>query len=233
MIRIRRALERGHTQIEWLDSFHTFSFGGYHDPRHSGFHDLIVINDDHISPKSGFGFHSHRDMEIITYMLDGTLEHQDSLGNVSSLRKGQLQRMSAGTGVRHSEKNASATDPLHLLQIWIKPSVLGLKPSYEEISLTSLNKHSLTQVAGELRDESSPMLHINSNTHIFLGSLTNPAGIKYQPLVGRHVWIQMITGSAAVNGQPLHSGDGAAVEKETEIEFQSENSAEFLLFDLP
>jgi hypothetical protein len=230
-MQIRKADSRGRTQLEWLDSAHTFSFGHYHDERHTGFGPLRVINEDWVRGGRGFDPHSHRDMEIITYVLEGGLKHADSLGNGSTIEAGDLQRMSAGTGVTHSEHNASAVDDVHLLQIWIEPERRGLAPSYEQHSLGSLDsKTGLWLVAsGDGRGDS---LTIHRNVELYLGRIEPGDRETYEVQPGRRVWIQLARGAAHVNGANLIAGDGAAFEGEGRIELSAAENVEFLLFDL-
>ncbi len=231
MLTLRRGKERGHASLGWLDSWHTFSFAEYRDPQHMGFGDLRVINDDTVQPGGGFGTHSHRDMEIITYVLDGALEHKDSLGNGSVIRPGDVQRMSAGRGVRHSEFNASQVDPVHFLQIWIEPSVLGVEPGYEEMRIPAAEKR------GHLRLIASPdgrsgSLTIHQDALIHAAILDGADQVSYVLANGRKAWIQVARGALAVNGEKLMAGDGASVSGETGIEFSAAERAEILLFDL-
>ena len=231
MITIRPRHERGTANFGWLDSRHTFSFGNYYDPQHMGFASLRVINEDKVIPAKGFGTHGHRDMEIISYVLSGALEHRDSMGNGSVIRPGDVQRMSAGTGVAHSEFNASATEPVHFLQIWLLPNERGLQPSYEEKHFTPQEKPGQLILVGSLdgRDNS---VTIHQDVDLYVGSLYSDR-INYQIDNNRAVWIQVAKGSVSLNGQLLEAGDGAAIVNETEITLiGGGNTGEILLFDM-
>jgi redox-sensitive bicupin YhaK (pirin superfamily) len=231
MIQIRKAAERGHFDHGWLDTRHTFSFADYFDPAHVGFRALRVINDDRVGPGEGFGMHGHRDMEIVTYVLEGALEHRDSMGNGSVLRPGELQRMSAGTGIRHSEFNPSGTEPVHLYQIWLLPERAGLTPSYEQRGFSAAERQ------GRLRLVASPdgadgSLAIHQDARLYLSTLGEGQAVSHALRPGRHAWLQVLRGQAALNGQPLTEGDGAAVSEEKELDIRSDKGAEVLLFDL-
>lgn len=231
MIRIRPAAERGQADHGWLRARHTFSFAGYHDPAHMGFRDLRVLNDDIIEQGEGFGTHGHRDMEIITYVINGALEHRDSLGTGSVLRRGDVQRMSAGTGVTHSEFNHSLEEPLRLLQIWLMPEARDITPGYEEKTFSEDEKR------GRLRLLVSPQgedgsLRIHQDVKLFAGILDEGDEVKYEIAPGRHAWIQVAQGNLTVNGEELGEGDGAAVSEESEIKLVGMDQAEVLLFDL-
>jgi quercetin 2,3-dioxygenase len=231
MIQIRKAQERGHFNHGWLDTWHTFSFSDYYDPAHTGFRALRVINDDRVAPGQGFGMHGHRDMEIITFVLEGSLEHKDSLGNGSIIRPGELQRMSAGTGVRHSEFNPSPKESVHLYQIWLLPERNGLKPSYEQKTFTPDEKR------GKLRlvaapDGSDGSLTIHQDARLYLASLKPGEVVSHPMASGRHAWLQVLNGEVKLNGQSLSIGDGAAVSKEAKLEIAAVKDADILLFDL-
>ena len=233
MITIRRAEERGHADHGWLDTRHTFSFADYHDPEHMGFGDLRVINEDRVQPGTGFGTHGHRDMEIISYVLEGELAHQDSMGNGSTIRPGEVQRMSAGTGVRHSETNPSRERPVHFLQIWIQPSRPGVEPGYEQKAFPAGERR------GKLRLVASPdgrdgSLTIHQDARLSLALLANGERVVHAVAKGRRAWVQVARGELTLNGERLHAGDGAAVEGETALEIVAENAepAEALVFDL-
>ena len=230
MITIRRAEARGKTQLPWLDSRHTFSFGEYHDPAHMGFRALRVINDDRIAPGGGFATHPHRDMEIVTYVLDGALQHRDSLGNGSVIRPGEVQRMSAGTGIRHSEINASAAEPVHLLQIWILPADMGIEPGYEQQALPSAAHGGLALIASRDGREGSVTLH--QDVAIYAAQLGRGETVTHALASGRHAWVHVALGDASVNGQPLHAGDAVAVSAERQLAIRADGAAEVLLFDL-
>lgn len=228
MIQLRPANDRGHGQHGWLDSWHTFSFADYHDPRHVQFSALRVINEDRVAPGAGFPTHPHRDMEIITYVLEGALEHKDSLGTGSVIRPGEVQRMSAGTGIRHSEFNHSPSDPVHFLQIWILPDRRGVTPGYEQKRIT---------LDGQLRLIASPdgragSLTIHQDAHVYAARL-NDGETTHALASGRRAWVQVARGTLRLNGTSLQAGDGASIEDEPGLRFAADGSAEVLLFDLP
>ena len=230
-IRVRRASERGHAQYDWLDTWHTFSFDTYYDPAQMGFRALRVINEDRVQPGQGFGMHGHRDMEIITYVLEGALEHRDSLGTGSVLRPGEFQHMSAGTGIRHSEFNPSSTEPVHLYQIWLLPNQKGLPPSYEQKAFPEDEKR------GRLRLVASPdaqdgSLLIHQDARVYLSTLDADQEIEHELHPGRHAWLQVLRGAVELNGQLLHASDGAAVSDETELSILANEHSEVMLFDL-
>jgi redox-sensitive bicupin YhaK (pirin superfamily) len=232
MIRIRKSAGRGHGEHGWLDTRHTFSFAEYYDPQHMGFRALRVINDDRVAPSRGFPSHPHRDMEIITYVLAGTLAHEDSMGNGSVVRAGDVQRMSAGTGIVHSEVNASASEPLHLLQIWILPDRQGLPPSYEQKSFPESEKR------GRLRrivscDGADGSVSIHQDVDVFATVVGAGETVRHVLRPGRHAWVQVAEGGLSLNGLALGTGDGAAVSGEMTLELGGgANTAEALLFDL-
>ncbi len=232
MIKIRASNRRGHTKLDWLDSRHTFSFGEYHDPEHAGFRTLRVINQDGVAPGQGFPAHSHRDMEIISYVLEGALRHQDSLGTSSVIRPGEVQRMSAGTGVRHSEYNFSGEDSLHLLQIWIRPKWAGQAPGYaQKVFAETEKKNRLRLIVSPDAREGS--IGIRQDAFIFDSSLDAGKALKHEAAPDRGVWIQMIKGMLEVSGLALENGDGAAIEGEPHLELAAKQEAHFILFDLP
>ena len=231
MITIRRSKERGHANHGWLDTNFTFSFADYHDPEFMGFRDLRVINEDRIEPAQGFPTHGHRDMEIITYVISGELSHRDSMGNGETIHPNEVQRMTAGTGVLHSEYS-SPTDRTHLLQIWILPEKRNLLPGYEQKIFAPEDKQgTLKLIASRGGDDGS--IHINQDVRLFASVLKGGEKVRHGLEEGRHAWLQLISGSLDVNGQRLEAGDGAAIseEKVLEIKALSDNS-EFLLFDL-
>ncbi len=231
MITIRHGEDRGRVVLDWLDSRHSFSFGHYYDPKHMGFRALRVINDDRVSPGGGFATHPHRDMEIITYVLDGTLEHADSLGNGSVIRAGEVQRMTAGTGVTHSEFNHSRVAPVHLLQIWILPAEKGLAPSYEQRAFTPEEKRGgLTLVAA--RDGRDGALTVHQDAEIYAALLDAGKSVSHRLAAGRHAWLHLAHGAVVLNGHALTEGDGAAVSDEEVLAISAETDAELLLFDL-
>ena len=231
MIRVRKSNERGGGDHGWLKTRHTFSFGQYYDPQQMGFRSLRVMNEDFIAPGRGFGTHPHDNMEIITYVLDGELAHRDSMGNGSTLTPGKFQRMSAGTGVTHSEYNASQERRVHLYQIWIMPNERNVTPSYEELDVPREEKlNRLRLVASpDGRDES---LTIHQDAAIYIGDL-EAGGEASLPLAdGRHAWVQVLRGDATVNGEPLTAGDAAAVSEETAVAIRADKGAEVMVFDL-
>ena len=231
MIRIRRSTERGHADHGWLDTFHTFSFADYYDAAHEQFHALRVMNEDRVAPGMGFGTHGHKDMEIVTIVLEGALEHKDSLGNGEVLRPGELQRMSAGTGIRHSEFNPSATDPVHLYQIWLLPERNGLPPSYEQKAFAKGEQHNALRLVAspDARDGS---LTIHQDARIYLSQIDANKTISHTLKKGRAAWLQTLRGALEVNGQRLEAGDGAAIESETDLQLKAAADAEIVLFDL-
>jgi len=227
----RPASERGHTDFGWLDSRHTFSFGSYDDPGHMGFRSLRVINDDRVRAGAGFGRHPHRDMEIASYVLEGTLAHKDSLGTGASVGRGEVQKMSAGTGILHSEFNPSPTDPLRFLQVWIIPARTGLPPSYEQKSFADADKRGRLCLTGS-PDGRDGSIVIQQDVAIYASVLGPGEAVEHRPAAGRGVWIQVARGAVTVNGVPLDEGDGAAVERESTIGVRGVTEAEILLFDL-
>jgi redox-sensitive bicupin YhaK (pirin superfamily) len=231
MITLRKSHERGHAQHGWLDSRHTFSFAGYHDPEHMGFRDLRVINEDRVEPARGFGTHAHRDMEILSYVLSGELAHRDSLGNGSVIRPGDVQRMSAGTGVTHSELNPSQHEPVHFLQIWILPEQDGLPPSYEQRHFPAEERAGRLRLVAS-RDARDGALRVHQDVEVHAGLLGRGAAVTHALRPGRHAWLQLARGRCAVNGVALEAGDGAAVSGETQLRIDAADDAELLLFDL-
>lgn len=231
MIKIRKADKRGHFDFRWLNTFHTFSFGDYYDPAFMGFRTLRVINEDFVHPGRGFPTHGHRDMEIITYILEGALEHRDSMGNGSLIRPGDVQRMTAGTGVSHSETNPSREEGVHLLQIWILPDQQGLKPSYEQKLFTEEEKQGrLRLIASEDGREGSVTVHQDAS--VYATVLEAGDEVVHELTPGRHAWLQVARGSVTANAEELEQGDGAAVSAEERISITSREAAEVLLFDL-
>lgn len=232
MIHVRKAADRGHADHGWLDTYHTFSFAQYYDPRHMGFRGLRVMNEDRVAPGRGFGMHAHDNMEILTYVLSGALEHKDSLGNGEVLRPGEFQRMTAGTGIRHSEFNPSDSEPVHLYQIWIEPNRQGLTPSYEQKAFPADEAH------GRLRLVASPeasdgSVKIHQDARVYLSQLDAGSQVTLDLLPGRHAWLQTLRGAVTFNGTPLDTSDGAAVTDETSLQIAAISDAEILLFDLP
>jgi redox-sensitive bicupin YhaK (pirin superfamily) len=228
MIQIRRSQERGHFDHGWLDTYHTFSFDRYYDPQHMGFRALRVINEDRVTPGQGFGTHPHRDMEIITYILEGALEHKDSMGTGSIIQPGEVQRMSAGTGVTHSEFNPSKREAVHLLQIWILPEVRGIKPSYEQKQISRDGMKGKLQLVAA-REPTGDAVKIHQDVWLFATVLDGET-VKYGMQPGRYAWIQIARGSMNVNGTALQAGDGVAVSDERQVNLSGNGEA--LLFDL-
>ena len=232
MLQIRHSEERGAANHGWLNSHHSFSFGSYHDPLHMGFGPLLVINEDRVTPGQGFGTHGHRDMEIISYVLDGALEHKDSMGTGSVLHYGDVQRMSAGNGVRHSEFNHSATQGLHFLQIWIQPNVTGIAPSYEEKHFTPESKRGkLRLIASSDGRQGSVLIH--QDAAIYASILQEGEQAEHALAAGRIAYVHLIRGSLVVNGTPLKTGDALKLTQEASVIITQPEDAEFLLFDLP
>ncbi len=231
MITIRRSDERGGADHGWLKTAHTFSFDTYHDPEHMGFRALRVVNEDVIQPGRGFGRHGHRDMEIVTYVLEGALEHGDSMDNVSTLGSGEVQVMSAGRGVMHSERNASTADPVHLYQIWLRPERSGLDPRYDQKAFPEAERRNVWQVvvSPDGRDGS---LSIHQDASILLANLDAGAELAREIAPERHAWLQVVRGVVALDGATLNAGDGAAVGGEPGISIRARGPAEVMLFDL-
>lgn len=231
MITVRRGNERGTTKFDWLDSRHTFSFGDYHDPKHMGFSDLRVINEDKVIAGGGFPTHSHRDMEIITYVIAGALAHKDSTGTSSVIRVGDVQRMSAGTGISHSEYNASQIEPVHFLQIWIVPNETGLAPGYEQRSFDLQTKGGrwVLVAASNARDGA---VKVHQEAELYFASLRKGEQISYSPKSGRRAWLQVVHGRMTLNSSPLQAGDGAAINDEGLLNLTAVDHSEVLLFDL-
>jgi len=231
MLSVRRSEERGAANFGWLKSRHTFSFGEYSDPRHMGFSDLRVINDDRVAPGQGFGTHPHRDMEIFTYVLSGALEHRDSMGTGSVIRPGDVQMMSAGTGVRHSEFNPSRDEPVHFLQIWIVPRVLGAAPRYRQKVFDAAEKRGrLRLIVSPNEDQES--LPVHQDARIYAGLFTGDESAVHAVATGRAAYVHVARGSVALNGQRLEAGDGAQVSDEAQLRLDQGRDGEVLLFDL-
>jgi redox-sensitive bicupin YhaK (pirin superfamily) len=231
MIQVRKGAERGRTRIDWLDSRHTFSFGDYYDPAHMGFRSLRVMNDDRIAPGGGFGTHPHHDMEIVTYVLDGALEHRDSLGTGSVIGPGELQRMTAGTGIAHSEFNASETEPVHLYQIWLLPERRGLAPGYEQRAFPESERRGRWRLVAS-RDGRDGSLTVHQDVGLSLATLEAGQELSHRPGPGRHAWLQVLRGAVALNGHDLTAGDGAAVSDEEALAVRAAAPSEVILFDL-
>ena len=231
MITVRPAKERGHFDHGWLDTYHSFSFSEYLDPSHMGFRSLRVINEDRVDPRAGFPPHSHRDMEIITYVLAGALAHKDSMGNGSVIRPGDVQRMSAGTGVTHSEANGSETEPVHLLQIWILPEKRGITPSYEEKRFSPEEKRGRLRLVAS-RDGADGSVTIHQDARVYASLLDPGQTVRHTLDRGRGAWLHLVAGAATVNGAALATGDGAAIQNEGTLEIHAGEPTELLLFDL-
>jgi redox-sensitive bicupin YhaK (pirin superfamily) len=230
MIQVRKSNERGHAEHGWLDSYHTFSFADYDDPEHVQFRALRVINEDYVAPEQGFGMHPHRDMEIITYVISGALRHRDSMGNTAVMRGGDVQRITAGTGILHSEFNESKDEPVHLLQIWIVPDRKGAKPGYAEKSFANVatgKLHLVTSKTG--RDGSIP---INQEADLFLGKLEKGDTLAHPLAAGRHGWLQVVKGALEVNGKSVAAGDAVALSDVPAVTVAAREASDFLLFDL-
>jgi hypothetical protein len=230
MIRLRKALDRGHADHGWLNTYHSFSFADYQDPAHMGFRSLRVMNEDRVAPGMGFGTHGHRDMEIISYVLEGALQHKDSMGNGSVLHPGEFQRISAGTGVRHSEFNPSATEPVHFYQIWLLPERVGIQPSYEQKLFADDEKQ------GRLRLVASPdgaqgSLTIHQDARVYLATLRAGESVVH-PAKGRHLWLQVLRGKVEADGHAAQAGDGLSVSEEARLSIAAAEPAEIMLFDL-
>jgi quercetin 2,3-dioxygenase len=231
MIAVRKSAERGRANHGWLDSRHTFSFADYYDPQHMGFRALRVINEDRVQPGQGFGTHAHRDMEIISYVLEGQLAHRDSMGTGSVIRPGDVQRMSAGTGVRHSEMNPSPTDGVHFFQVWLLPERQGIEPSYQQKTFEDADKRGRFRlVAARDGRDGAITVHQDVDLYAALFDAGDQVTVTLRP--GRHAWIQVARGEIAVNGQVLDAGDGAAISDETTLTVSASAASEVLLFDL-
>ncbi|MBK7972725.1 MAG: pirin family protein [Deltaproteobacteria bacterium] len=231
MITRRPANERGHVNFGWLDSHHTFSFGEYHDPRHMGFRALRVINEDRVREGKGFGTHGHRDMEIVSYVLGGQLEHKDSLGTGSVLVPGDVQRMTAGTGVLHSEFNPSSTAPVHFLQIWVLPERPGLAPGYEQKNFPAAERSGRLRLVAD-RHGTDGAITVHQDVRLYAGLLAADTRVSQPIAAGRHAWVQVARGAVSVNGERLDEGDGAALSEVESLEIGAEQDAEVLVFDL-
>jgi len=233
MIQVRKSEERGHVDHGWLDTYHTFSFADYYDPKFMGFRALRVINEDRVAAGQGFGMHGHRDMEILTYVVQGSLAHKDSMGHQEVLGPNEIQRMSAGTGVRHSEFNPSSTEPLHLFQIWIEPATMGTQPSYEQIRFNPAEKkNKLKRLAGP--GGGNGAARINQDAHMLVAELAKGVEIPYSLRSKRSAWVHVVRGGVAVNGIEMHTGDAAAVSGEEDLALTGvhSNPSEILLFDM-
>src|SRR5437588_4373112 len=231
MTTLRPAAERGADKLGWLDSRHTFSFGHYYDPKHMGFGPLRVINEDRVRPAAGFDTHGHRDMEIISYVLEGALEHKDNMGTGSVIRPGDVQRMSAGTGVLHSEFNPSKSEPVHFLQVWILPQARGLKPSYEQKHFPETEKLGRLRLIAS-RDGLEGSVTVHHDARVYAAVLEPGQRVTHTLGEGRHAWVQVARGAVTLNGQPLAEGDGAAASREPALILAATERAEVLVFDL-
>jgi redox-sensitive bicupin YhaK (pirin superfamily) len=231
MLTIRRSHERGHFDHGWLNTYHTFSFDQYYDPRYMGFRSLRVINEDFVAPGRGFPTHGHRDMEIITYILEGGLKHEDSMGNGSIIRPGDVQRMTAGTGVRHSERNASDAARVHLLQIWILPNAENLNPGYEQKAFSEEERRGKLRLIAS-NDGREDSVHLNQDVSLYASILDEGAEVERLLDPSRYGWIQVARGSIAVNGEKAEQGDGVVVVAESSLKIEARENAEILLFDL-
>jgi quercetin 2,3-dioxygenase len=229
---IRRSEERGHARHGWLDSFHSFSFADYHDPEHMGFGPLRVINEDRVQPGRGFGTHGHRDMEIISYVLEGSLAHEDSMGNGSVIRPGDVQRMSAGTGVRHSEFNGSASEPVHFLQIWIEPSERGIDPGYEEKHFDAASKRGRLRLIASA-DGAEGSVRIHQDARLYAALLDGAESVRFDQLAGRRTYVHVVRGRVEVAGQALCAGDAFKNDGAASLRLERGQAAEVLVFDLP
>lgn len=232
MMTLRRSEDRGHVDHGWLDARHSFSFGSYHDPRHMGFRHLRVINEDVIAPGQGFGTHPHRDMEILTYVIEGALEHKDSMGNGSVIRPGDIQWMSAGTGIMHSEFNPSPDERTHLLQIWVLPDSKGRTPDYAEKHFSPAERRDRLRLVAS-PDGADDSLTWGQDVRLYASMMSPGASGSLDIATGRHAWVQLAAGSLDINGTEVNSGDGLAVSEESELKISSRGESEFLVFDLP
>ena len=230
-IQLRRSQDRGHANHGWLDSYFSFSFADYYDAAHMQFRSLRVINEDHVEAKQGFGMHPHRDMEIFTYVIEGELAHKDSMGHASSITAGQVQKITAGKGILHSEFNGSDKEPVHLLQIWIVPAQHGLKPSYEEYTLPKPDDKAPLLLIGSPKGGEN-VVHFHQDVNVYRGVLKMGKAVDFKIGAGRGIWLQMVKGRVHVAGNDLVAGDGLAVENMNQVLIKAEQDSEFLLFDL-
>ncbi len=231
MIRLRRGDERGHLNHGWLDTYHTFSFGDYYDPQHVQFRALRVMNEDRVAPGQGFGMHPHRDMEIVTYVLSGALAHRDSLGNGEVLRAGELQRMTAGTGIRHSEYNPSPDEPVHLYQIWLLPERTGLEPSYEQKAFPAAEREGAWQLVAS-PEAADGSLAIRQDARVYLARLAAGGTLDRDLAAGRSAWLQVLSGAVELQGEAVRAGDGVAISDESRLALRGGEPSEVMLFDL-
>lgn len=231
MITLRKAADRGHADHGWLKAAHTFSFAGYQDPAHMSFRSLRVMNEDRVAPGRGFGTHPHNDMEIVTYVLSGALEHKDSMGNGEVLRPGEFQRITAGTGITHSEFNPSSTEETHLYQIWLLPAETGLTPEYEQKSFAQTERHNRLQLVASPTGEAGS-LRIHQDARISLADLDAGAQLNVDIATDHHLWIQVLTGELTINGQTAATGDGVAISDERDVTLAATAATELLIFQL-
>jgi redox-sensitive bicupin YhaK (pirin superfamily) len=231
MIQVRKAKDRGRANHGWLETYHTFSFSTYHDPDHMGFRSLRVMNEDFVAPGQGFGTHPHHDMEIVTYVLEGALEHKDSMGNGEVLRPGEFQRMSAGTGITHSEFNPSGSEPVHLYQIWLLPERKGIEPTYEQKRFSLEERRNRLQLVASRNAQDGSLL-IHQDVRIYLSNLDAGHTVNHELSPGRHAWLQVLQGHVSLNRTTLDPSDGAAASEETTLTIQADDDAEIMLFDL-
>lgn len=231
MISLRPSKERGNTKVYWLDSRHTFSFGDYYDPEHMGFRSLRVINEDRVRPSTGFDTHSHGNMEILTYVIDGALEHEDSLGNHFVIHPGELQRMTAGGGISHSEKNPSQLEEVHFFQIWILPEVKGIRPSYQQRHFRIKEEPNTLHLVAS-KDSRDGALTIHQDVNLYLTHLKPDRQVTHRLEANRHAWLQIAQGKIVINGIPMEEGDGTAISQKEVLEVTARSEAEILLFDL-
>jgi redox-sensitive bicupin YhaK (pirin superfamily) len=231
MLSLRKSSDRGHFDHGWLNTYHTFSFSDYYDPQQMGFRSLRVMNEDRVAPGSGFGMHGHRDMEIVTYVLSGALQHKDSLGHGEVLRPGELQHMTAGTGIRHSEFNPSATEPVHLYQIWLLPRAAGLTPRYSQKAFDAAGRSGRWQLVAS-PDGADGSLRIEQDARIYLAVPAERQNLTFDISNGRHAWLQVLRGSVHINGTPLEAGDGVALTQEPQLTLTNPVSAELMVFEL-
>jgi quercetin 2,3-dioxygenase len=231
MLTVRPATERGHADHGWLDTNHTFSFADYYDPKHMGFRALRVINEDRVAPGRGFGTHGHRDMEIVSYVVDGALEHKDSMGTGSVIRPGDVQRMTAGTGVQHSEYNASKSEPVHFLQIWILPEAERLAPGYEQKTFSVDDKKNRLRLVAS-RDGRDGSVVVHQDVALYASVLDTGAEVAHPLAKGRHAWVQVVRGAVEANGRRLAAGDGASLSDEANVALRALEASELLVFDL-
>jgi redox-sensitive bicupin YhaK (pirin superfamily) len=231
MIAIRKASERGHADHGWLNTYHTFSFSSYHDPAHMGFRSLRVMNEDRVAAGKGFGAHPHNNMEIVSYVLEGALQHKDSLGNGEVLRPGEFQRITAGTGIAHSEFNPSKDQPTHFYQIWLLPQRNGLTPSYEQKRFDDSELHNTLRLVASPAGEKGS-LTIHQDARIYLSKLDGETPLEFEIAPGRHAWLQVLRGAVTLNGLAMQTSDGAAVSNESKLTISAASNAEVMLFDL-